>query len=147
MTDHARKLSVALLSDEDIPASFQLMSKSFGHDAPFIDIYFPAHDTPAGQEKGSKRLAAWKQSSPDSTFLKAVHPDQNDQQRIIGFAVWTYMQEPPPAELHKVEDVNEVWPDEQDREFMTRIWKAYVTPRSKAIEESRGGVYGECRIQ
>ncbi|KAI1803976.1 hypothetical protein F4811DRAFT_307436 [Daldinia bambusicola] len=139
-------VSISPLSDEEIPIAFEVLSKSFGHDAPFVDIYFPSHATPSGQAQGSKRLMEWKHSSEASTFLKATIPtaagDQGRQQTIIGLAVWTLMKEAPPAELAKVENVAEVWPDEADREFMTRLWKDYVVPRSKVIEDSGGkGVY------
>ncbi|KAI1658651.1 hypothetical protein F4813DRAFT_355838 [Daldinia decipiens] len=137
------KVDISPLSDEEIPIAFQVLSKSFGHEAPFVDIYFPSHDTPSGQAQGSKRLTVWKQTSEASTFLKATtRGDQGDQELIIGFAVWTLMKEAPPAELAKTENVEEVWPDEADREFMTRLWSDYVIPRSKAIEDSGGkGVY------
>jgi hypothetical protein len=139
------KVTVGLLSNEDVPASFQVVSKSFGHDAPFIDMYFPDHDTPAGQSHGSKRLAIWKQASTTSTFLKAVKPaSQGDEYHVIGIAVWTYMTEAPPAELEKVENVEEVWSDEADREFMSRLWREYVKPRTQAIESSHPqGVYSQ----
>ncbi|KAI1778783.1 hypothetical protein F4818DRAFT_402461 [Hypoxylon cercidicola] len=143
MTMSSNRVDVALLSDEDIPTCFQVLSKSFGHDAPFVDIYFPGHDTPSGQAQGVKRLTAWKQTSKDSTFLKAVtRPGQGHEEHIIGLAIWTYMKEAPPAELDKVEDVEEVWPDEKDREFMSRLWKDYVIPRTRVINESHNkGVY------
>ncbi|KAF2794483.1 hypothetical protein K505DRAFT_407495 [Melanomma pulvis-pyrius CBS 109.77] len=135
----AAKISVTLLDDDDFPTSFQVLSKSFGHDAPLIDIYFPNHDTPSGQARGSARLAAWKQGSEDSTFLKAVlKSGQDGQERIIGLAVWTYMKEPPPADIEKVENVEEVWPDVDDREYMARLWRDYVVPRTKSIEDSAG---------
>lgn len=141
----AGSVDVALLSDEEIPTCFQVLSKSFGHDAPFVDVYFPVHDTLSGQEQGSKRLTVWKQTSEDSTFLKAVtRTGHGDQERIVGFAIWTYMKEAPPAELTKAENVEEVWPDGNDREFMTRLWRSYVIPRTQVIEESCGkGVYGK----
>ncbi|PVH96437.1 hypothetical protein DM02DRAFT_535230 [Periconia macrospinosa] len=137
------EIFVSPLADNDIPASFRVLSKSFGHDAPFVDIYFPAHDTPAGQAQGSKRLQAWKQSAPNSTFLKAVTKTGSQQERLIGIAIWTHMEQAPPAELDQTENVVGVWPDERDREFMTRLWREYVVPRSQAINESQGkGVYG-----
>ncbi|KAI0101147.1 hypothetical protein F4814DRAFT_106430 [Daldinia grandis] len=137
------KIDISPLYSEEIPTAFQVLSKSFGHDAPFVDIYFPNHDTPSGQAQGSKRLAAWKQTSEASTFLKTTtRGDQGDQELIVGFAVWTLMKEAPPADLAEEEDVEEIWPDEGDREFMTRLWSDYVIPRSEAIEESGGkGVY------
>ncbi|XXH02201.1 hypothetical protein Hte_008569 [Hypoxylon texense] len=139
----SNQVEVDLLSDEDIPTCFQILSKSFGHDAPFVDIYFPGHDTPSGQVQGAKRLAAWKQTDKNSTFLKAViRAGPENQERIIGFAVWTYMKEAPSAKLTEVENVEEVWPDEEDREFMTRLWRDYVIPRSRAINMSQNkGVY------
>ncbi|KAF2176940.1 hypothetical protein K469DRAFT_721203 [Zopfia rhizophila CBS 207.26] len=139
----ADKVGVALLSDEEIPTCFQVLSKSFGHDAPFVDMYFPDHDTSSGQAQGSKRLTVWKQTAKNSTFLKAVtQAGQGDQEHIIGVAIWTYMKEPPPAELDKVENVEEVWPDEDDLEFMTRLWRDYVIPRTQAIKDSYGkGIY------
>ena len=141
----SNKVSVALLSDGDIPASFQILSKSFDHDAPFIDMYFPGHDTTSGQAQGSRRFAIWKQTSKTSTFLKAVmQAGKGDENHIIGIAVWTYMKEAPPAQLDEVENVEEVWPDEADREFMTRLWREYVKPRTQVIRDSRGqGVYGK----
>ena len=141
LTDGVR---VSPVSDEDIPACFQVLSKSFGHDAPFVDVLFPNHDTPSGQAKGSKRLREWKQTSKDSTFLKTVvQASPGKWTQITGFAIWTLMKKPPPEELDKAEDVEEVWPDEDDRQFATRLWRDYVKPRSQAIRESDGrGVYG-----
>ncbi|KAI1765713.1 hypothetical protein GGR53DRAFT_519508 [Hypoxylon sp. FL1150] len=101
--------------------------KSFNHATPFVGIYFPDHATPSGSAQGSKRLAAWKQASSTSTFLKAItRADPEDEERLIGFAIWTLMAE---AAL-------------PDREFMTRLWRDYVVPRAQAIDGSRGkGVY------
>lgn len=137
---------VGLVSDEEISECSYLLSKSFGHDAPFVDIYFPNHDTPPGQASLSKRLTTWKQFSPNSTFLKAVIQfihGQKDQEQIVGFGIWTLMKEAPPAELGQVENVIEVWPDKNDREFMTRLWSSYVIPRSQVVNASTNGVYGK----
>lgn len=138
------RVDVALVSDEDMPKCVEVMSKAFGHDAPFVDIYFPNHDTPDGQAQASKRLTTWKQGSESSTFLKAVlRAEAGGQENIIGLAIWTLMKEAPPSELAKVENVEEVWPDKDDREFMTRLWREYVIPRTQSIENSDGkGIYG-----
>lgn len=138
------KVDVALVSDGEMPVCVEVVSKAFGHDAPFVDIYFPNHDTPSGQAQASKRLVAWKQGSEDSTFLKATtRADDGSQEHIIGFAIWTFMKEAPPAEVSEAENVEEVWPDEDDREFMARLWREYVVPRTQAIKDSGGkGVYG-----
>ncbi|KAI1370094.1 hypothetical protein F4677DRAFT_398136 [Hypoxylon crocopeplum] len=139
----AAKVDVVFVSDEDIPDCFTVLSKGFGDAAPFVNIYFPLHDTPSGHVQGSKRLLTWKQTDHDSTFLKAVtRTGPNDQERIIGFGVWTHMKEAPNAKLDEVEDVEEVWPDPEDREYMTQLWRDYVGPRSQAVNDSGGkGVY------
>lgn len=138
------KVDAVLVSDEEMPTCVEVLSKSFGHDAPFIDIYFPNHDTPSGQAQASKRLVDWKRGSESSTFLKAIaRADDGSQEHIIGIAIWTFMKEAPPAELSEAENVEEVWPDEDDREFMTRLWREYVIPRTQTIKDSGGkGVYG-----
>lgn len=135
------KAKASLCMDEDIPACFDVMSKSFGTDAPFVNAYFPAHATEAGRTQGISRLLEWKHSSPESVFLKAVIPnDHEGQEQIAGMAVWTLMKEAPPAELEDAEDVKSIWPDETEREFMTLLWREYVIPRSEAIK--KGGDTG-----
>ncbi|KAI1268032.1 hypothetical protein F5Y18DRAFT_424344 [Xylariaceae sp. FL1019] len=121
MSVTSNQVDIAQLDEKDLPACFQVLSQSFGHDAPFIDIWFPNHDTPSGQVQGSKRLATWKASSASTTFLKVS---------------------PPPATLEEADNLEEVWPDKQDREFMSRLWREYVVPRTQAVNDSRGkGVY------
>jgi hypothetical protein len=141
------KVTVALLSDEDIPECFQILSKSFGHDAPFVDIYYPKHETPSGQEKGSRRLAAWKKSAKNCTFLKAVvqvgEEEEEAKERIAGWAVWTFSNEAPPAEIAKLGGANEIWPDREDLLFMANLWREYMKPRTAAIQSTEGkGAFG-----
>lgn len=137
-------ISIVSVADDDIPKCMQIMSKSFGHDAPFVDAWFVDHDTVVGQAKGIPRLAAWKKNDHNATFLKAMMTDSSGKKQIMGWAVWTYMTEPPPQELDLTEDVTAVWPNEDDREFMARLWRDYVVPRSRTIEATNGkGVYGQ----
>ncbi|KAI0401787.1 hypothetical protein F4802DRAFT_609096 [Xylaria palmicola] len=138
-------ISVTLLCDEDIPTCFKILSESFGHDAPFVDSYFPNHDTLPGQVQGANRLSAWKRTTPESVFLKAVTSadgEATEKERIVGLAIWTHMKDIPSEELEAVEKAHEVWPDVNDRRFMARLWRDYVQPRTRAIRDSRGrGVY------
>ena len=138
-------MEIQELLDEDIPECCEIISKSFGHNEEFVDIYFPNHDTPSGQASLVKRLTEWKHSTPESKFLKSVTTyDRTGRKFITGVAIWTLMKEPPPAELEKAENVEEVWPDKEDREYMSRLWETYVIPRSRAIHASEGkGVYGK----
>ncbi|KAI0420552.1 hypothetical protein F5X98DRAFT_11140 [Xylaria grammica] len=138
------EINVARVEDEDISRCFQVLSESFGHDAPFVDIYFPNHDTSPGQIQGSRRLTTWKNTSESSVFLKATTRNRGSagEELVVGFAVWTYMKDPPPAELEDDENAEEIWPDRQDREFMARLWREYVKPRTQAVKDSgEKGVY------
>ncbi|KAI0968149.1 hypothetical protein F4678DRAFT_443425 [Xylaria arbuscula] len=139
------KTAVVLMNDEDVPTCFKILSDSFGHDAPLVAVYFPNHDTLAGQLQGSNRLAAWKRTAPDSKFLKAVATIEKDgasEERIVGFSIWTYMRDIPPQEIEEVENVDEVWPDATERRFMASLWKEYVKPRTQAVRDAQGkGVY------
>jgi hypothetical protein len=139
------RVTVDLLSDDEVPTSFEVLSKSFGQNAPFINAYFPNHGTIAGQEQGSKRFAVWKQTAESSMFIKATtEVGQEKKNQIIGVAVWSYMKEAPAAEIDEEENVEDVWPDTQEREFMRRLWRDYVKPRTQSIQDSGGkGVYGE----
>ena len=62
----------------------------------------------------------------------------------MGFAIWKREKEQIPAELDKTEDVEEIWPNKNDREYMARLWRDYVVPQNKAISDSKGkGVYSK----
>ncbi|KAI8945941.1 hypothetical protein F4801DRAFT_566418 [Xylaria longipes] len=141
----SNEIDVALLSDEDIPTCFKILSESFAHNAPFVDAYFPNHDTLSGQVQGSNRLTAWKRTSHDSVFLKAVTSIGGNvakKERIIGLAIWTHMKDIPPQKLEDAENVEEIWPDMNDRRFMAGLWEDYVKPRTQAVKDSDGkGVY------
>ncbi|KAF2437782.1 hypothetical protein P171DRAFT_505459 [Karstenula rhodostoma CBS 690.94] len=141
----SNNVHMAPLEDADIPETFRIMSLSFGSDAPFINAYFPAHTTPTGQSQGSERLLAWKNSAPNSQFLKAVASSKNGGDVIIGIGIWTYMTEKPPQTLEEAEGEEEVrkyWPEEGDREWMRALWREYVKPRTGAVVGAEGsGVY------
>lgn len=144
MADSNFRFDVSICADEDMTDCFKVISNSFGHDAPFIDAFFPDHETNVGQNQGYKRLLSWKNTSAQSTFLKATtRAGDGGRERVIGVAIWTFMKEPPPNDFEVVEDVKQFWPDGDDREFMKVLWRKFVIPRSQAVIDSKGdGVYG-----
>lgn len=144
----SNSVTVGLCSDDDLSACFSAMAKGFDHDAPFFDIYYPGHDTAAGRSRGAERLLGWKKAAPESTFLKAVSSSATEgPDKIIGFAVWTLMKETPSPNLDELEDINDVWPDAGDAEYMRRLWRKYVVPRSQVVASSNGvGIYGKFAV-
>lgn len=134
--------------DEDVPVVFDLISKSFGHDSAFLDLWYPQHDTPAGAKAGSKRFLAWKQKATatgKTVFLKAVRSDgDRSEEQIAGMAVWTHAKEVPSLNIDDLEDVKAVWPDEEDAELMRRMWPALIAARVDAMRKMGDtGVHGE----
>ncbi|KAI0548177.1 hypothetical protein F4679DRAFT_551531 [Xylaria curta] len=52
------------------------------------------------------------------------------------------MKDIPPQKLEDAEIVDEIWPDMNDRKFMSSLWEDYVKPRTRAVKESDGrGVF------
>jgi hypothetical protein len=130
---------------------FKVISLAFGHQAPFVDIYFPEHDTDEGSAQGTQRLATWQESSNNSYFVHAVADPGSKEATIndgiLGFAIWTRMTELPPQELDEAEDVHNIWGrlqgGREKEEYMRQMWRSYVKPRTEAVKQSEGkGVYG-----
>ena len=136
-------------SPDDLPSCFSLISTTFGHWAPFIDVFFPEHDTPAGAAQGTARLQTWQASDPNAHFIRASRPG-GPNGGVVGFAIWTFMSEEPPAELEQTEDVTAVWEQrggEAEVRFAKEIWRSYVRPRSEAVREAGGkGVFGSSLV-
>lgn len=147
--------TISACSASDLEADFTCINSAFGHCAPFINIFFPAHSTPASFAQGVHRLTTWQKSDPHAHFLRAVATPsyQSSTSRdppndgVLGHAIWKFMNEKPPAELEKVEDVEEVWAklggEEEARRaeevlFARQIWAEYVIPRSGAVKEAGG---------
>ncbi|KAF1980525.1 hypothetical protein BU23DRAFT_10885 [Bimuria novae-zelandiae CBS 107.79] len=103
----SENIQIAAIEDPDVSETFQLIPKSFGQDAPFMNAYYLNHETPEGLAQGAKRFLAWKQSSAQSTFLKAVSTLDGGE-KIIGMAIWTYMNKQPPQNLEEAEGKDEI---------------------------------------
>ncbi|KAI1131213.1 hypothetical protein F5Y10DRAFT_234061 [Nemania abortiva] len=134
-------VSINLIAEEDIPTCFRILSESFGHNAPFVDIYFPNHDSLSGQVQGSNRLKSWRREAPkgETFMLKAVTysvENETKMEHIMGLAIWTHMRNIPPQKIEDAENVEEIWPDMRDRKFIASLWEDYVKPRTQAVRDS-----------
>ena len=140
----------------ELAKDFSVIDAAFGNRAPFVNIFFPNHDTPAGHEQGTRRLTAWQKSDGNAHFLRAVatpdYPGTPPNEGVLAHAIWTFTDEPPPSDLGKVEDVEKVWGAlgqgderraEEEMQFMRQIWSQYVVPRSEAVQDGNGkGCWG-----
>ncbi|KAF2239993.1 acyl-CoA N-acyltransferase [Viridothelium virens] len=136
MTSHVDvTINIAACTEVDIPQCMEIISAAFQHNAPFVDIYFPNHDT-TGRAQALERLHNWFTSDPDAQFLKA---EKNG--RVLGFAVWTHTlssKNPSPNDLKDAEDVDAVWgrlgeDGEKEKRFVEQVWYSYVQPRRAAV--------------
>ena len=144
MAKPSQAFTITSCTHTDLASCFGIISAAFQHRAPIVDVLFPNHDTLQGTEHGITRLKSWQDSDPNAHFIRVTSSNGN----TVGFAVWTFMSEPPPADLAKVEDMDAIWgklPNgETEKEFAKQLWKWYVIPRSDAVKASEGkGVYGE----
>lgn len=123
--------SVEQCTAEDIPELANILSASFMHVQPIIDLLFPEHDT-TGRQLTLDRLQAWFASSGERTnFLKATIDN-----KIIGWGIWTYMttSDATSTDLTTIQDVAAGWPDEKDQRFAKELWACYPVPRRAAVE-------------
>ena len=129
-----------------IANDFAVLDSAFGNDAPLINVLFPSRNTSSGFAQGVKRLQEWQETDEHASFVHAVSSSLELNSGIVGFAVWTFMQEPPSEELDETEDVSAVWGQygKDEEQFARQLWRNYVQPRRQAIKESGGkGCYGE----
>ena len=66
------KYQVLPAEDADFPTLFALLSQSFAHRHPFIESFYPAHETPAGRQAGSARLLSFAKADPNTYFVKCI---------------------------------------------------------------------------
>lgn len=131
-----------------LSSCFSVISSAFGHEAPFIDMFFPNHDTAEGARQGTARLRSWQESDDHAHFVKATSTLPNAPNGgTVGFAAWTLMTKIPPQSLDEASDVASIWGKlenpQAESDFARQIWSKYVLPRSAAVRDSNGkGVYG-----
>ncbi|KAK4495501.1 hypothetical protein PRZ48_013833 [Zasmidium cellare] len=132
-------IHLRLATTDDLDEIVHVMSRSFKHDAAFVDVFYPGHDTPEGHAKAVKQFASYWQGYESHADL-VVATDGSGE--IVGFALWTYMSSSinlSPATLESTPFAE----TEDDAEFAKQVWKSFITPRRSAIfeaEKSHPGV-------
>ncbi|PQE17189.1 N-acetyltransferase protein [Rutstroemia sp. NJR-2017a WRK4] len=107
-------LKVEVCSDADMARTFAILSEAFGHEHPYIEAAFPAHETPAGREIGAARMLSIKNADPTATYLKVI--DTETEADLDG----------------------DFWENTEDKEYAQLLCREYLIPRREAIKESDG---------
>ncbi|KAL8766222.1 MAG: hypothetical protein Q9209_006936 [Squamulea sp. 1 TL-2023] len=125
-------LKVETCSDADMDRGFAIISSAFGHEHPYIEYVFPNHATNPGRKVGGERLLAMKNSDPNAIFLKVTETDTGE---MIALAKWNVYDGVIPE---AVELNGDFWANSEDKEYAQHLFRGYLAPRRKAIEESGG---------
>jgi hypothetical protein len=128
-------------TDADMARTFAILSDAFGHEHPYIEAAFPAHETPSGRAVGGERMLAIKNSDPTATFLKVVDTETGE---MIAQAKWNIFQDNIPPELDLDGDF---WGDDtEEKEYAQHLCRDYLILRRKAIKESGGNLVCMCLL-
>ena len=125
---------LGICSDADIDRAFAIISSSFGHDHPYFDYTFPEHDTPAGRKAGADRTRTFKNSDPNTTYVKVTDTDTGT---IVAVAKWNVYENTIPEELPLEGDY---WPNETEKKLANEMWAGYLKPRRQAVREASGNI-------
>lgn len=127
-------LTVEVCTDADMARTFAIFSMAFGHEHPYIEAAFPAHETPAGREIGTARMLSIKNGDPTATYLKVVDTESGE---MIAQAKWNIYKNtiPPEADLD-----GDFWENAEEKEYAQLLAREYLIPRRQAIKESGGNL-------
>ena len=121
-----------ICTDDDMERAFAIVSSAFGHDHPYIDAVFPDHDQEHGRKRGGERMLAIKKSDPNTTFIKVVDTSTG---KMIALAKWNVYDGTVPEE---VELEGDFWRGRDEKEYARYLFREFLVPRRKAIQDSRG---------
>ncbi|KAF2001409.1 hypothetical protein P154DRAFT_464335 [Amniculicola lignicola CBS 123094] len=121
-------------TDSDMPRAFELLSIAFGHEHPYVESVFPAHETPEGRRTGGERLLGWRKGDPLAINMKAVDDATG---KMIGHAKWIIPRGVVPPEFALG---GEYWESGEEKEYAAWIFGQYLMPRRKVFKESGGNV-------
>ena len=133
-------MAIMKCDDSDMLRTFEIISDAFGHEHPYIESVFPAHETPAGRASGGERMLAYKRADPNTTFLKLIDTKTGT---MLATAKWNVYKGVIPPELELDGDF---WHSEDEKELAQYMFREYLVPRRKAICESGGNLVCRCLI-
>ncbi|KAF2212425.1 hypothetical protein CERZMDRAFT_41581 [Cercospora zeae-maydis SCOH1-5] len=119
--------------DKDVPRLFEIACLAFDRNEHIWDIMWPQHWTPEGRAAGAARMLKTKQTTPWTTYVKAVDTETNE---IVGMAKWNLW------ENHQIQssDPELEWygNDEKEWRYGKALMDSFLQERNRAIEERKG---------
>lgn len=127
-------LDLAFCTDADMDRAFAILSDAFGHEHPYIDYAFPAHDTPSGHQIGGDRLRAIKNNDPNTRHLEVTDSDTGT---ITAVAKWNIYIGIIPEEANIEGDF---WASSEEKKLAQENFAGYLAPRRQEIRNSGGNL-------
>jgi hypothetical protein len=131
---------VELVEDSDLEYIVPRMFEAMGNDYEFMNVMWPGHHTPDGQRKIVSRFLAGKNAAPNTKWIKAVAVDSGE---IVGFAMWTVIDQKKPQEVD-VDGPPGTWADEEEKKYCQALHRSLLAPRRKAIRENDLPIMCKC---
>lgn len=124
---------IKLVPTEDILKSWKILSGAFEHPAPMLDEMYPNRDTPEGDKRIAERLGRKLNKGIGMVSIDAMIDGQ-----LAGVAVWQFMDELPPTDIKEWEsDWAATWPDDDERQYLTEMWRGFIRPRYEEVEKAK----------
>jgi hypothetical protein len=131
---------VELVEDSDLDYIVPRMFEAMGNDYEFLNAMWPRHHTPDGQRKIVSRFLAGRDAAPNIKWIKAVAVDSGE---IVGFAMWTVIDQKKPPEVD-VDGPPGTWADEEEKRYCRALHRSLLAPRRKAIRENDLPIMCKC---
>ncbi|PVH94100.1 hypothetical protein DM02DRAFT_694119 [Periconia macrospinosa] len=123
---------IELVEDDDFSYIVPGLFEAMGNDYEFMNVLYPGHHTPAGQSKIASRFCALKNASAKGKWLKAVEIATG---KIVGFAMWTVIDEEKPPEK-ELDGPPGTWPSEEEKRYCRELHRALLVDRRREIREN-----------
>lgn len=122
--------------DADMDRIFEIACIAFARNEPLWDVMWPNHWQDTGRQKGAARMRAIRNTTPSTTYLKAVDEETGV---IMGMAKWnkfdnasyvTDLDNPQPAGNH--------WETEDESSYAAVMTQLFLAERDAAIRRTGG---------
>ncbi|KAK5110049.1 hypothetical protein LTR62_006293 [Meristemomyces frigidus] len=130
-------IQVLEAQDADMDRIFAIACDAFGSNEPLWDVFWPAHWTPAGRQKGGERMRETRNSDPHTTYMKAVDSSTGT---IMGMAKWNVYANNTLPDMGAVEYRQNFWADDEELAYATSMTELFVKERNAAIKQSGGNL-------
>ena len=129
-------INVAPAEDADMDRVFEIACIAFDRNEPLWDVMWPAHWQESGRQKGAARMRAIRDTTPSTTYLKAVDEETGV---IMGMAKWNFFSDASHAtNLDTPQPAGDHWETEDESSYAAVMTQLFLTERNAAIKKSGG---------